>query len=466
MPIPKIRSIMLAIAFTQPICAGWASGATLPSLQSETNGQSATGAVATSADIESLQKLALEEGEAGKTDDAIRDYKRALELQPAWKEGRWNLGMLLYGSDRFVEAKSTFQKVLEFAPNLGMAWSLLGLSEYETRDYDDALAHLEKAQALGIKDDEEIARVSSFHLGLLWIRAGEFERASEALRATFGAGNAPPQAKIALGLALLRVPLLPAQLDPSREALVLAAGDAATSGADEPARLGALLSANPDIPYLRFAFGRSLAREGKQKEAIEQMMAETRLSPDSPAAWIEISRLALPLGAVDKSLDAAQQALRLAPHDRKAHETLAQAWEAAGNREQAAAERRLATAAMTGPPIPEQRMIDLYANASAASKSGSVLEDARRRRDQAMQEYVAGQYSAASLDLKAWLATTPQSGTGWAMLGLCEFELKDFENALIHLDRGAKLGLSASPESIAVARYTYGVLLVHAGQLD
>jgi tetratricopeptide (TPR) repeat protein len=465
MPIPGIRSILLAISFAQLICAGRAPAEILPI------SQSAAGAVATSAGIESLQKQALEEGEAGKTDAAIRDYRRALELQPAWKEGRWNLGMLLYGSDRFAEAKSTFQQVLEFAPNLGTAWSLLGLSEYETRDYDDACAHLEKAQALGIKDDEEIARVSSFHLGILWTRAGEFERASEALRATFGAGNAPPQAKIALGLALLRVPLLPEQLDPSREALVLAAGDAATSGADEPARLAALLQANPDIPYLRFALGRALEKAGKDKEALAQMIAETSLSPDSSATWIEVSRLAIRQGAVDEALQAAQQAVRSAPNDGKAHEILAQAWEAEGKVEQTAAERTLAATAMAVPlipkaAIPEQRMINLYANASAAAKSGSVLEDARQRRDHAMQEYIAGQYSAASLDLKAWLAATPESGTGWALLGLCEFELKDFENALIHLDRGARLGLSASPESIALARYTYGILLVHAGRFD
>ena len=50
---------------------------------------------------------------------------------------------------------------------MGIAWSLLGLSEYETRDYDNALTHLEKAQILGIKDDDEIARVSSYHLGIL-----------------------------------------------------------------------------------------------------------------------------------------------------------------------------------------------------------------------------------------------------------------------------------------------------------
>jgi tetratricopeptide (TPR) repeat protein len=52
------------------------------------------------------------------------------------------------------------------------------------------------------------------------------------------------------------------------------------------------------------------------------------------------------------------------------------------------------------------------------------------------------------------------------MLGLCEFAQKDFGNALIHLDRGAKLGLSASSDSLYQARYTYGILLVHAGEFD
>ncbi|MGA9670342.1 MAG: tetratricopeptide repeat protein, partial [Terracidiphilus sp.] len=420
----------------------------------------------TSVDIDSLRKQALEEGEAGKTDAAIRDYQRALELQPEWKEGLWNLGMLLYSSDRFAEAKANFQKVVEFAPNVGTAWSLLGLSEYETRDYDNALTHLEKSRTLGIKDDEEIARVSSYHLGILWIRAGEFERASELLLATFGTGIVSPQAKIALGLALLRVPLLPEQLNPSSEALVLAAGGAATSGVDEPSRLAALLPANPDVPYLRFAYGLALAKAGKEREALEQMLAETKISPGSSATWIEVSRLALRQGAMDESLKAGQEAVRLSANDKDAHEMLAQALEAAGKHEQAAAERKFVAPALAGHPTIEQRMIALYANASAASKPGPPLEDARQSWNRAMQEYMAGQYSAAIPDLKAWLAVTPESGTGWALLGLCEFELKDFDNALIHLDRGAKLGLSASPESISLARYTYGILLVHAGHFD
>lgn len=462
MPISIIRSIWVAAALIPFACVDRASAEISPIAQS------ATGASSPSVELDSLRKQALEEAEAGKTGNAIRDYQRALKLQPDWKEGLWNLGMLQYGSDRFAEAKSTFQRVVELVPSLGNAWSLLGLSEFEIGDYDNAFAHLEKAQSLGIKDDAEIARVSSYHLGLLRIRAGEFDRASALLLSTFGSGLMSPQVKMALGLAMLRVPLLPRQLDPSREALVLAAGEAATSGKDEPLRLAALLQSYPDVPYLHYAFGLALAKAGKEKEAVEQFRAEVRISPDSPIPWIELSRIELRQGSVNESLTQAQKAIQLSPDNPDAHEALAQALEMAGRGEQAAAERKFVAPASV--PIsrqrPEQRIVLLYANASYASMAGTTSQDPRQRWNRAMQEYSAGQYSAAAADLKAWLAVTPESGTGWAMLGLCEFELKDFDNALIHLDRGAKLGLNASPESLALARYTYGILLVHAGQFE
>ncbi len=83
-----------------------------------------------------------------------------------------------------------------------------------------------------------------------------------------------------------------------------------------------------------------------------------------------------------------------------------------------------------------------------------------------MQEYSEGRYSASADLLKEWLRQNPDSGTGWAVLGLNEFELQDFDNALIHLDRGANLGLRGSPQSLQAARYTFGLLLIHAGEFD
>ena len=459
MSISRFRSICLGLALLPFTCASWTSAEPLPA------SQSAAGAATAPADIDALQKRALQEGETGKTGDAIRNYKRALELQPEWKEGLWNLGMLLYDTSQFREASAMFQRVAVSAPNLGIAWSLLGLSEYETGDYDHALTHLERAQSLGVQDDE-IARVSSYHLGILWVRAGEFERASTLLLATFGSGLVSPQAKIALGLAMLRVPLLPEQLDPSLEALLLAAGEAAVAAVNDPARFPALLQAYPDLPYLHYAYGIALAKAGNNKEALAQLRAESKLSPLSPIVWIDLSRLELRQGAVNESLQAAHEAVRLAPFNQDAHRALAQALEAAGKKQQAAIERKFVASSSASHAAPEQRIVHFYANANPGAKTAVPPEANLERWNQALLEFTEGQYSPAAADFKASLAVTPGNANGWALLGICEYELKDFDNALIHLDRSAKLGISAKPEYLYLARYTYGVLLVHAGQFD
>jgi tetratricopeptide (TPR) repeat protein len=407
--------------------------------------------------------LAQQEGESGKATQAIRDYQHVLALRPEWKEGWWNLGALQYSDNRFAEAATTLQHVVEFAPDLGTAWSLLGLSEFEAKDFADALIHLEKAQSLGLKDDVEIERVSSYHLGLLLVRTGKFERASDLLLKTFDGGEMSVQVKFALGLATLRIALLPEELDPSQEALVLAAGGTASTGSEALDRFPALLPTYPDVPYLHYAYGLALAKAGRDKDAIALLHEETNVSPESPLPWIAISRLQLHLGAVNEAVTSSQKAVTLGPTSRIAHESLALALKSAGDTERAAAEQQIADH-VSVQEAPERRLVLRYTNANS-------LPGANPKADQeiwsrAMQEYAEGQYSASADHLKMWLRQNPDNGTGWAVLGLSEFALSDFDNALIHLDRGAKLGLAGSPESLQSARYTYGILLIHAGEFD
>lgn len=156
--------------------------------------------------------------------------------------------------------------------------------------------------------------------------------------------------------------------------------------------------------------------------------------------------------------------MRLAPDNPDAHQILAQALEAAGNKEQAAAERSFAPPASAGHPVPEQRILLLYANANA--RAATPPQANRERWTQALQEFMANQYAAAAADFKALVAATPENGNGWALLGICEYQLKDYDNALIHLERSSKFGLSAKPEYLSRAKYTYGILLVHAGRFE
>ena len=84
------------------------------------------------------------------------------------------------------------------------------------------------------------------------------------------------------------------------------------------------------------------------KEAQEQIVEETRISPASSAPWIELSRLDLKLGKTPEALKAAQEAVRISPDNQDAHLLLAQAWATAGNEQKASAEKAFVAAPTDG----------------------------------------------------------------------------------------------------------------------
>src|SRR6185312_9599091 len=188
----------------------------------------------TSDSFQSLEQSANAARDAGNANQAIRDYARALALRPDWAEGWWNLGALQYQANQYADAVHSLRHLTALAPGAAQGWALLGLSQFETKDYSAALASLEKAQKLGGVPDPEITRVTAYHLALLLIRSGDFDRAAALLHSTFG--SAPPaQVKSALGIALLRVPLLTAEVGPAKYALIRSSDHEGTFAGTVPA---------------------------------------------------------------------------------------------------------------------------------------------------------------------------------------------------------------------------------------
>jgi predicted Zn-dependent protease len=315
---------------------------------------------------------------------------------------------------------------------------LLGLCEFELKQYGPALAHLEDAQTLGLGDDAETARVASYHLALLRIRQGQFERGTELLHSAFGSGPLSSQIQLALGLALLRVPLLPDEVDPSKDALMLAAGLAST-GPDSVEGFTELLQSYPTTPYIHYAYGLRLKETGRWKEALAQQHEEAELSPQSGLPWIEISELETRLGHHREATSAAQRAKAIDPQLQGA----------------------LADSSSRDP-----RMITLYKGSGGVAGHPETTNAGTQARSSAMQNFSAGHYSDAIAELKPWLIANPADGTSWAVLGLSEFALKEYENAQIHLERGEQLGLSGSADAVRQAKYTLGVLLIRSGAFD
>jgi tetratricopeptide (TPR) repeat protein len=181
----------------------------------------------TSSDFESLARQATSARERGNAEQAIRFYQQALQIHPEWEEGWWYVGTLLYDRNQFTDALPAFTKVTELDPKLGPAWSFLGLCAFETKDYSAALTALNKGHELGTEQVPSIGKVADYHLVLLLIQHGDFDGATALLTSEFVHGQVADQVKIALGLAFLRVPLLPDQVDPSKDSVVAAAGNIA-----------------------------------------------------------------------------------------------------------------------------------------------------------------------------------------------------------------------------------------------
>jgi len=457
--------------------------------------------------FDNLAKLATAAREAGKSDEALDNYRRAVEIRPDWEEGLWYLGTLQYDADHFAEAIPALQKVVQMDPALGSAWNFLGLCEFETRDYPNSLTHLQKGQAVGTGDDPEIARVSKYHLALLLIRSAEFEQARAILSSSI-ANEASPQVKIALGLSLLRVPLLPQEVDPSWDALIQAAGAAASLLAhDETDKalisLAALVKAYPTTPYLHYAYGVTLASAGRDEEALIQQREERKISHKSSLAHIEISKIALRLRHHEEALRAAEAALQLAPESAAAYRALAESEQALGRKAKGVEHRRTAEKLAPETPKRDEQMVKLYGlhatlpakevapsasanfdevaqQAAASQAAGDGAEAIRNYRlalqmrpdwgpgwwNLAMLNYVGGHYFEAISALKVWVQRKPSDGTGWAVMGLSEFETKDYSNALIHLQRGQELGFGGSPESVELARYRLAILLNRDAQYE
>ena len=379
MTVPRLRRLPLHICVALTLL----SGHRLPAQQAES--------------FEALQQAAAQAQEAGNNEQAIADLKRGLAIHPDWAQGLWEFGNLNYNLDRYPEAVDALARLVQLAPGSGAALSMLGLSEFETRAYPEALAHLQKAHELNNTNDPAITRVADYHLALLLNRAGEFDHAAALLHATFPQQDPPPQAKAAMGIALLRIPLLPAEIDPSQDALLQSAGQAGAMISQGDAQrsadaLAQLIGQYPKTPYLNEAYAQALIAAGQQQQAGIARQQEAKLTHTNIADIYRIRSGGAPAAATPATADATWQ--------------------------------------------------------------------------QAMQSYSAGQYTETIAALKLWLQQRPEDGTAWAVMGLSEFELKDYDNSLIHLERGQQLGLGASRQAASFAVYHLALLLNRRGSFD
>ncbi|HEY8461483.1 MAG TPA: tetratricopeptide repeat protein, partial [Blastocatellia bacterium] len=236
-----------------------------------------------SAAFDEIVRKADQANEAGRLDEALDLYGKALQMRPRWAEGWWRAGAILYDRDRYADARDAFRNLVALEPKRAHAWGMLGLCEYQTREYDRAVNSLQRGRSLGLSDNREIESVVRYHAALLYIRFEQFEVAFNALSEFVREGRESPKIIEAFGLAMMRLPFLPHELPPDKREMALIAGragfdmaahrrDSARKSFDE------LLARYPDAPNVHYAHGVFLLNQDSDA-ALEEFRRELKSSP-------------------------------------------------------------------------------------------------------------------------------------------------------------------------------------------
>ena len=261
--------------------------------------------------------------EAGNPDEALRLYRQALDLKPTWSEGWWFTGTIYYDADQYEQGRDAFRHVLSNAPKMATAWAMLGLCEFQTKQYDEALAHLQHATTLGLGGHDEIRNVVDYHRAMLFARTGEFEQAMGLVALSIVRGQDNPNLVEAMGIAALRKPLLPAELPPTERELVMAVGRALCDGSarrigDATSEFEVILKKYPDTPQLHYLYG-LVQVSSDPDQALEQFKAELAISPRHAEALFSIAREYDKRSDFAAALPFAKQAVDVNPNFAPAH---------------------------------------------------------------------------------------------------------------------------------------------------
>ena len=262
-------------------------------------------------------KLGDEAREAGRLDEAIGHYGKALNLRPKWIDGWWYVGAIFYEKDRYPEARDALRNVVALDPKRGPAWGLLGLCEFQTREFERAGNSMLRGRALGFDGNQELAAVVTYHAALLYIRFEQFEVAFDALTEFVRVGNESPKVIEAFGLAILRMPFLPAEVPAGKREQLIVAGRAGFNMAarrmdQARAAFDELLARHPAEPNVHYAFGVYLLGQDADA-AMKEFRRELEISPNHFPSMVQMAFEHLKRDEYDEALPLAEKAVQLSP---------------------------------------------------------------------------------------------------------------------------------------------------------
>jgi tetratricopeptide (TPR) repeat protein len=210
---------------------------------------------------------------AGKLPQAAADFREADKILPVREGDRFTLAMALVRLGDGVGARAELTRLTNEHETSAIYWYWLGRLDYDQRRYTEAVGNLEKA----VKLDPKASRAWD-SLGLAWDMQGQMERARDIFEKAVALNreqkNPSPWPPHDLGYLLLRM--------------------------GEPAKaeqaLRESLRYNPNLAQTHYYLARSLEKEDRAPEAIEEYQIATAADPTSADSCYSLAMLYRKLG--------------------------------------------------------------------------------------------------------------------------------------------------------------------------
>lgn len=289
----------------------------------------------TSANFAALSESAEKARQEGRSDDAIRLYRQGLSVQPDWKQGLWFLGILLYEKEHYTEVRDLMRRFVAVEPLAGPGWALLGLSEFQTREYPRSLEHLQHVRAIGLGDQQEMSDALFYHVSVLLTRFEQYDAAMVLLMGMRKSGSSSDLLVEPIGLSALRYPLLPSEIPAARKEMFRTAGQAALAEEaqrrDEAEKLFlAMATAYPNEPGVHFLYGVFLLNV-RPSDGIKELERELEIVPYNLTAKVRLADEYLKEEKLDDALRLASEVVQVDPHNASGFLVLGETLLAKGN---------------------------------------------------------------------------------------------------------------------------------------
>ncbi|HUI05882.1 MAG TPA: tetratricopeptide repeat protein [Verrucomicrobiae bacterium] len=240
--------------------------------------------------------LAVALEKAGRLQEAISHYERALRVTPGDALGHYNLGIALQKVGRLQEATEQWEQAVRLSPDMVAAYYNLGVVSEQTGKIEDAIRHYERA-LLFAPDDADVHD----RLGMALEKAGRLPEATrhweEAVRINPGLAEAHNN----LGSALLKLGKVPEALVHYEQALRI----------------------DPDYAEAHNNLGSALARLGRVPEAISQWERALQINPNYARPHYNLGIALEQAGRPREAMVHYEQALRINPQMTEAQDRLA-----------------------------------------------------------------------------------------------------------------------------------------------